>query len=453
MPNSTTATALAPEQIENLMALRGVVGAYPFGARYDPDNARHRLLFVGLDGTAQDRAASPADLDSNVAQLARLMEAAGVASVYVPGVASSPSPAQLLGELTGEGVIDQAERAYLAIARQARVWLDELPDADIHIVLSGFSRGAAAAVHLTNLIAERGIVDPASARTVVDEDLYGERRGQLLRTVYDQTLIAPGAARIDGLLAIDTVATGQRSQLMLTIPPVVDSVLHLVADDEPRLSFRLDSLTAGLGDSADARLMEVWLDGAHSDLGGGYDHGLSAVYLQFGLDYVNAVTRGMAGAMPPDMAVTDPLVVHDPSLAVGRFLRGLGAGLGLEAGTRQVVYHAGDPSGAAAPDGVAVQPYDFAAQALPPLSGGATAQPVDLWLPATGADLQMPDWSLDDMFEAESALGLWLDPWSGFDPGAWGSMAGLAVPDGADFDPIIPVWTLNGERNVWPAGW
>lgn len=419
MPNSTTATALTPEQIDNLMALRGVVGAYPFGARFDPDNARHRLLFVALDGTAQDRAASPADLDSNVAQLARLMEAAGVASVYVPGVASSPSPAQLLGGLTGEGVIDQAERAYLAIARQARVWLDELPDADIHIVLSGFSRGAAAAVHLTNLIAERGIVDPASARTVVDEDLYGERRGQL----------------------------------MLTIPPVVDSVLHLVADDEPRLSFRLDSLTAGLGDSSDARLMEVWLDGAHSDLGGGYDHGLSAVYLQFGLDYVNAVTRGMAGAMPPDMAVTDPLVVHDPSLAVGRFLRGLGAGLGLEAGTRQVVYHAGDPSGAAAADGVAVQPYDFSAQALPPLSGGATAQPVDLWLPATGADLQMPDWSLDDMFEGASAGGVWLDPWSGFDPGAWGSMAGLAVPDGADFDPIIPVWTLNGERNVWPAGW
>ena len=419
MPNSTTATALTPEQIDNLMALRGVVGAYPFGARFDPDNARHRLLFVALDGTAQDRAASPADLDSNVAQLARLMEAAGVASVYVPGVASSPSPAQLLGGLTGEGVIDQAERAYLAIARQARVWLDELPDADIHIVLSGFSRGAAAAVHLTNLIADRGIVDPASARTVVDEDLYGERRGQL----------------------------------MLTIPPVVDSVLHLVADDEPRLSFRLDSLTAGLGDSADARLMEVWLDGAHSDLGGGYDHGLSAVYLQFGLDYVNAVTRGMAGAMPPDMAVTDPLVVHDPSLAVGRFLRGLGAGLGLEAGTRQVVYHPGVPSGEAAADGIAVQPYDFAAQALPPLSGGATAQPVDLWLPATGADLQMPDWSLDDMFEGASAGGVWLDPWSGFDPGAWGSTVGLAVPDGADFDPTIPVWTLNGERNVWPAGW
>lgn len=49
-----------------------------------------------------------------------------------------------------------------------------------------------------------------------------------------------------------------------TVPSCVDKALHLVALDEQRLAFRPTLM------NADKRILEIWLPGVHSDVGGGY---------------------------------------------------------------------------------------------------------------------------------------------------------------------------------------
>lgn len=315
--------ALTQEEAENLFAVGAVVSGYPWPGRFNPHDPQHRMLFVALDGTGQNADARSSDVDSNAASLARMVQGtasanprapAQIVAHYWPGIGAGRQATQWLAAATGEGLTELTEQAYLAIAQQVASWRQDDPNVQIHLAFTGFSRGAAAVLHLANLIDQRGIADPASARLISEADPWGEYPQQRTRIVYDQTLLAPGTARINGLFLADTVVTGQSGMLMLTVPPIVDSVLHLVARDEPRnLMFRLQSILSGPGAYDDPRLVEVSLDGAHGDVGGGYDHGLGAAALQLAADYLNAIGAGMAGAVPAHLAVADPFVVHDSS--------------------------------------------------------------------------------------------------------------------------------------------
>jgi len=130
-------------------------------------------------------------------------------------------------------------------------------DADIRVLVSGFSRGAASARHFLNLL---------------------ERDCQKGNPPHD-----PGVRSY--ALLFDTVATGQRNTLLLGIPSSTDSVLHLVSMDERRIFFRpdLDEPTN------DHRIRTIPLPGVHSDVGDSYLEGVGGEIRQ----YVDALLARM----------------------------------------------------------------------------------------------------------------------------------------------------------------
>ncbi|MCR9247692.1 MAG: DUF2235 domain-containing protein [bacterium] len=73
------------------------------------------------------------------------------------------------------------------------------------------------------------------------------------------------------------------------ISPAIKQALHLVALDERRKAFMPTLM------NAEERVTEVWLPGAHSDIGGGYrQDGLSDIALQFMLDEIERRGLGLA---------------------------------------------------------------------------------------------------------------------------------------------------------------
>jgi hypothetical protein len=67
-----------------------------------------------------------------------------------------------------------------------------------------------------------------------------------------------------------------------TLPPCVNKALHLLALDEQRLAFRPTLM------NQDGRVEEVWLAGAHADIGGGYRYdGLADISLKTLMNWLN----------------------------------------------------------------------------------------------------------------------------------------------------------------------
>jgi uncharacterized protein (DUF2235 family) len=162
--------------------------------------------------------------------------------------------------------------------REAYTWLCEQYRPGDEIFLFGFSRGAATAVSLANLIDSCGIV--GAATTYSFEDAYrlyclqGFRRDGLASKRFrmnseDFGLRSP--IRFLGLF--DTVASlflrrlWKEDMHILTLPNSAYRVAHAIALDENRTMFRSVRFS-----SAPTRgtLSERWFSGAHANIGGGY---------------------------------------------------------------------------------------------------------------------------------------------------------------------------------------
>lgn len=267
--------------------------------------------FVAFDGTMNDRTRIPAgEKETIVAALATRLGAH-----YYPGPGmQDPTYRNVLDGMIGYSSPRIADAAATDFLDQARTWNREHEDAEIRVVVTGFSRGAAIARHFMNL------VDAAAAR---DPLLDGR--------VYFYAIL------------FDTVSTGQFDSLQLSAPPSVDYLVHFVARDEPRFLFKpvvddepeIVTRTYSMnGAPIPNRINLVLLPGAHSDVGGSYSDGLGQLYrqlteqllYQMGLIEVNCwdmssetifagkhdsrgVLDRLLGAPPPNSAHTVPRVL------------------------------------------------------------------------------------------------------------------------------------------------
>ncbi|MFO7527388.1 MAG: DUF2235 domain-containing protein [Marinobacter sp.] len=189
---------------------------------------------------------------------------------YEPGAGTkSGDEDSMIGAATGlgeTGVIEQVRRLFKEAARRI---LDTTEGAKIQTLtvdLFGFSRGAAAARHATN------------------EILKGEE-GEMGIALTDEGIGWPREVRIRFLGLFDTVAgifnpssldlsagNDRNSPVELYLDPKsVGHVVHLVARDEKRANFALNSVKSTT-DSLPNNFREIVLPGAHSDIGGGYPH-------------------------------------------------------------------------------------------------------------------------------------------------------------------------------------
>ncbi|MGO3738701.1 MAG: T6SS phospholipase effector Tle1-like catalytic domain-containing protein [Marinomonas foliarum] len=111
-----------------------------------------------------------------------------------------------------------------------------------HIVLIGFSRGAALARRFASLIS------PLIDRSIIIEAVI-------------DTVASIGWPNLDITKRPTTDVVFEHGN---TLPDGVHRALHLVALDEQRLAFRPTLI------NHDGRALEIWLAGVHSDIGGGY---------------------------------------------------------------------------------------------------------------------------------------------------------------------------------------
>ena len=284
----------------------------------DGNNPHRRTYVVAFDGTWNDRAhVKPGESPTNPAQLeAELSQhynGTTLTGRYYRGVGTQENALMVkLDGATGFSAGQIAEQAYHDFERTAKAWITADPQAEIGLVIVGFSRGSASARHFMNLVDERGV--PASE--LADLGLARISSG----TTPSDYLRQPGTLSQDALL-YDTVATGQEHFLKLGIPDSVRNVVHLTALDEERVAFPLLSAKSTSGPVNSPQVLEVGLPGAHSDIGGGYSRGPDRMAKYMGEVVLSRFGLPITPGEPPVAALDEG--VHDSQWQADRVLKPL----------------------------------------------------------------------------------------------------------------------------------
>jgi type VI secretion system secreted protein VgrG len=197
-------------------------------------------------------------------------ETIGFISVYLEGIGTSSgegdSRFSLATGVGAHGVLARVAQSPALILKRVEQFKLSNPDRKVERVefdIFGFSRGAAAARHFANEV-QKGEKNPLAALLPANATLFTEDFSW--RTNADVFINFIGI--FDTAAAVGSVADGDFSvhdannpgvNLYLA-PDVAKKVVHLVARDERRHNFSLNS--AGTAD--------IELPGVHSDLGGGY---------------------------------------------------------------------------------------------------------------------------------------------------------------------------------------
>lgn len=165
------------------------------------------------------------------------------------------------------GVLAKVERALDKLRNGLKAFALDNPDCVIEALeldVFGFSRGAASARHLVNEVLQqaKGDLQPllAGVEQILSPDFSWARGCVRVKVVglFD-TVTAIGSLRDLG-----SVRDANNRRVNLYLPPdCAQQVLHLVARDESRRNFALNSI-------APVWPREIVLPGAHSDIGGGY---------------------------------------------------------------------------------------------------------------------------------------------------------------------------------------
>lgn len=220
---------------------------------------------------------------SNIARLVSLYRRQPVAEnegeglkvyypLYVSGAGTTSGgrdsvwPGQSFGR-GATGVVSKVENAFRKLESVLKGFPQDNPDCVLEALeldVFGFSRGAASARHLVNEILKQsaGMLEPILAsRKVKLSENFTWRNGSVRLKVVG---LFDTVAAIGSLKDLGNTGDANNRRVNLYLPPgCAEQVLHLVARDESRRNFALNSVKP-------AWPMEITLPGAHSDIGGGY---------------------------------------------------------------------------------------------------------------------------------------------------------------------------------------
>lgn len=266
---------LTGKQINNIQYLIDNPPRGPDLARESPDEAIFDF-HVGFDGTGNDMKKVPAgSRESLVARNFRVSQASNrknLESFYYPGVATDSTGLTWIYEYaSGRGCKKNSTKAHADLVARAAAIRVQWPSAKFRVHIEGFSRGAATALDLSNIIAKHG--------------LLSSRQKQTLHPVSVQAGMVPIT-----MVLFDPVSYGQGGELQLSASLACKSIAVFKANGEERstlLPYRQISASGSnelslaknatmIGATPDAqgdvwyqRIITVAIDGArHSDLGG-----------------------------------------------------------------------------------------------------------------------------------------------------------------------------------------
>ena len=234
-------------------------------------------------GRHDDPSSSYANDFSNVARLAELYRCQPVAGndgtglkvfrpIYISGIGTTSGrrDSYLSGQSFGRGttgVLAKVARAFKKLGLRLESFTVDNPGCVISCLeldVFGFSRGAAAARHFINEVLKQ------------DKGPLGATLNRRCVPLSPAFSWANGSVRVKVVGLFDTVAAvgsiwdmgnvkdAHNDRVNLYLPPgCAEQILHLVARDEERRNFALNSITPHWS-------REIALPGAHSDIGGGY---------------------------------------------------------------------------------------------------------------------------------------------------------------------------------------
>ncbi|TLX22995.1 T6SS phospholipase effector Tle1-like catalytic domain-containing protein [Thermomonas fusca] len=288
-PDGVRVDPATPADLETYAEASRQIGRMQAPLLHRQDKVDSRLFVMAFDGTGNDMDAQPRENWTNVAliyeqarELQKTNPTIGTGYVAGPGTQDHKIPA-LIDGITGRTFESRVEAGYDQFIGQAKKWLADNPSADISLAAVGFSRGAEQAAAFTRLVHERGIQNPDGAK--YERNAAGEITG----VIYTRPpLVAPGVVKQAAVL-LDPVGTGEPMKHDRRTPPSVLGGLQLSALHEQRDQFKsTEALEPGL--SRDGRFLQVWVAGAHSNIGGSYKaNGLSDRSFNLIADYLNSV--------------------------------------------------------------------------------------------------------------------------------------------------------------------
>jgi len=264
--------------------------------------AHVRNLVVGCDGSwnEPEQRSDGKPAPTNVVKLTRAIASRGGRQVvhYEEGVGTREWES-LPGGIYGYGLDKRVLGSYRFLRKRFadRRWSTE----ENRIFLFGFSRGAYTVRRLSGLIAHSGI--PVRAKdTELGWEIYKERDVRSARMLKREKRFFDVPIEMIGVW--DTVkATNDADYHDRKLSGNVVAGYHALAIDERRKFFPV------LKWSRNARVLQVWFAGVHSDVGGGYaDAGLADIALrwmigrayehglQFKASYVKRHIKPRAGA-------------------------------------------------------------------------------------------------------------------------------------------------------------
>ncbi|WP_145492206.1 DUF2235 domain-containing protein [Yersinia rohdei] len=244
---------------EDIKKITGIVNNAPLITHPIGDRPV-KIYKIAFDGTLNDRTRVPSgERETLVARIAELIKA----DEYYPGAGMQDGNTNYWDASSGDSSVRIATEAKDKFFTQVQLWLNENPDTDIRVFVTGFSRGAATARHFINIVSSQW------------DTHFNSQSGQFVAK----------SPRFYALL-YDTVATGQQEKLVLSIPKSVDYLVHFVATDEARNRFftptvDIDQTPLPLGTqfSPIKRINTIYLPGAHSDIGASYSNGIGDSYI------------------------------------------------------------------------------------------------------------------------------------------------------------------------------
>jgi type VI secretion system (T6SS) phospholipase Tle1-like effector len=255
------------------------------------NNPHERLYIAALDGTGNDKFHDPGH-ETNVGLISDQIEAlkltgnSKVGGDYVegPGTQQHAPFTRLLDGMYGHTVDERAEQMYKLFIEQAWKWKQLDPDAQIRVASIGFSRGGEEVALFARMVEERGIQNPSGAQYTYDS------HHQIKYVEYTKPALVGPHQVAQAVAMFDPVGTGSAMREDRRLPPSVVSGIQFTAMDEHRGLFKSDRIIDP-GITADGRFAGVYVPGAHSDVGGGYNrNGLAIRSGNFAIDYINGLS-------------------------------------------------------------------------------------------------------------------------------------------------------------------
>jgi len=246
-----------PSNGESVEKASAVAMQVPLITAPEPGKRIH-IYKVAFDGTMNDRLRIP--LDERETLVARIARTTG--AIYYRGAGMQGRDISEFDAATGASSMGIASSAAREFYKQAEKWYNQDSHSEIRVFVTGFSRGAATAREFMNQI----------------DSGWGKKFPQ------DETLKPHFYA-----ILYDTVATGQKDTLDLSIPTSLDYLVHFVAEDETRnLLFTptventkptYSSNHLPTSELLPQRINVIKIPGAHSDVGGAYADGIGDLYI------------------------------------------------------------------------------------------------------------------------------------------------------------------------------